>query len=147
MVTSIFVNLPTIDLDRSKAFFTALGWSINPLFTDENAACIVIEENLYLMVLTRDFFATFTDKPIADPSTTVLTQTAFSRDSREEVDLIVDTALAAGATEPRAAQDYGFMYARDFQDPDGNEFSALWMDPVAAEQGPEAYLAEHPSAI
>ena len=68
MVTSIFVNLPTTDLERSKAFFEALGWTINPLFTDENAACVVIEENLYLMVLTRDFFATFTDKPIADPA-------------------------------------------------------------------------------
>ncbi|WP_104128556.1 VOC family protein [Cryobacterium sp. Y57] len=142
MVTSIFVNLPTSDLDRSKAFFTGLGWTINPLFTDENAACIVIEKNLYLMVLTRDFFATFTDKPIADPGTTVLTQTAFSRDSREDVDAILDKALAGGATEPRAAQDYGFMYARDFQDPDGNEFSALWMDPVAAEKGPAAYVAE-----
>lgn len=145
MVTSIFVNLPTSDLDRSKGFFEALGWSINPLFTDENAACIVIEENLFLMVLTRDFFATFTDKPIADPSTSMMTQTAFSRDSREDVDAILEKALAAGATEPRAAQDYGFMYARDFQDPDGNEFSALWMDPVAAEQGPAAYVAEQPT--
>ncbi|WP_199182655.1 hypothetical protein [Cryobacterium sp. N19] len=76
MVTCIFVNLSTSDLDRSKTFFEALGWHINPVFTDENVACIVIEENLYLMVLTRDFFATFTDKPIADPRTSVMTQTA-----------------------------------------------------------------------
>ena len=76
MVTCIFVNLSTSDLDRSKTFFEALGWHINPVFTDENAACIVIEENLYLMVLSRDFFATFTDKLIADPRTSVMTQTA-----------------------------------------------------------------------
>ncbi|WP_104134671.1 VOC family protein [Cryobacterium sp. Y62] len=145
MVTSIFVNLPTSDLERSKAFFEGLGWTINPAFTDENAACIVIDDNLYLMVLTRDFFATFTDKPIADPSTSMMTQTAFSRDSREAVDAMLDKALAAGASEPRVAQNYGFMYARDFQDPDGNEFSALWMDPVAFEKGPAAYLAEHPT--
>ena len=146
MVTSIFVNLPTSDLERSKAFFEGLGWTINPAFTDENAACIVIEENVYLMVLTRDFFATFTDKPIADPGTSMMTQTAFSRDSREDVDAMLDKALAAGASEPRAAKDYGFMYTRDFQDPDGNEFSALWMDPVASEKGPAAYLAEHPTS-
>ena len=145
MVTSIFVNLPTSDLERSKAFFEGLGWTVNPAFTDENAACIVIEENLYLMVLTRDFFATFTDKPIADPRTSVMTQTAFSRDSREDVDAMLEKALAGGGTEPREPQDYGFMYARDFQDPDGNEFSAFWMDPVAAEKGPTAYLAEHPA--
>ncbi|WP_104081712.1 VOC family protein [Cryobacterium sp. Y11] len=145
MVTRIFVNLPTSDLERSKAFFTGLGWTVNPAFTDENAACIVIEEHLYLMVLTRDFFATFTDKPIADPRTAVMTQTAFTRDSREDVDAMLEKALAGGATEPREPQDYGFMYARDFQDPDGNEFSAFWMDPVAAEKGPAAYSAEHPA--
>jgi predicted lactoylglutathione lyase len=142
MVTSIFVNLPTSDLERSKAFFTGLGWSINPMFTDENAICVVIEENLYLMVLTREFFSTFTDKPIVDPSTALQVETAFSRDSREEVDAIIEKAIAAGGTEHREVQDYGFMYARDFEDPDGNLFSALWMNPVAAEIGPEAFMAQ-----
>ncbi|MET1044260.1 MAG: VOC family protein [Microbacteriaceae bacterium] len=142
MSTAVFVNLPTADLDRSKAFFEGLGWSINPLFTDENAACVVIDENVYLMVLTRDFFQTFTDKPIADPQTSAQVETAFSRDSRDDVDAFMEKVLAAGGTEPRDAQDYGFMYARDFEDPDGNLFSVLWMDPVAAEQGPEAFMAQ-----
>jgi hypothetical protein len=142
MTTSIFVNLPTTDLERSKAFFAELGWEINPNFTDENAACVVIDENLYLMVLTREFFSTFTDKPIADPHATLQVETAFSRDSREEVDALLDKAIAAGGTEHRETQDYGFMYARDFEDPDGNLFSALWMDPLAAEIGPDAFMAQ-----
>ncbi|WP_454778237.1 VOC family protein [Georgenia muralis] len=142
MATELFVNLPTTDLERAKAFYTGLGWRINENFTDENAACVVIDEHLYLMVLTRDFFATFTDKPIADPRTSLQVETAFSRDSREDVDAILDRALAAGGAEPRPPQDYGFMYARDFEDPDGNLFSALWMHPMAAEQGPEALMAQ-----
>lgn len=142
MVTSIFVNLPTSDLERAKTFYSGLGWSINPMFTDENAVCVVIDENLYLMVLTRDFFSTFTDKPIVDPSTSIQVETAFSRESREEVDAFLEKVIAAGGTEHRQAQDYGFMYARDFEDPDGNLFSALWMDPVAAEIGPEAFMAK-----
>lgn len=142
MTTSIFVNLPTSDLERSKAFFAGLGWQINPNFTDENAACVVIDENIYLMVLTRDFFATFTDKPIVDPGTATQIQVALSRDSREEVDALVEKAIAAGGREHREAQDYGFMYSRDFEDPDGNNFGALWMDPVASEIGPEAFMAQ-----
>ena len=142
MVTSIFVNLPTSDLERAKTFYSGLGWSINPMFTDENAVCVVIDENLYLMVLTRDFFSTFTDKPIVDPSTSIQVETAFSRESREDVDAFLEKVIAAGGTEHRQAQDYGFMYARDFEDPDGNLFSALWMDPVAAEIGPEAFMAK-----
>jgi hypothetical protein len=141
MVTSIFVNLSTRDLERAKAFYTGLGWTINPNFTDENAACVVIDENIFLMVLTRDFFQTFTDQPIGDPAVDVQIEIAFSRESRAEVDAILEKALAAGGTERREAQDYGFMYSRDFLDPDGHLFSALWMDPVAAEIGPEAYTA------
>ena len=142
MTTNIFVNLPTSDLDRAKAFYSGLGWSIEPNFTDENAACIVIADNIYLMVLTREFFATFTDKPIADPHTSAQVETALSRDSREEVDALLEKVLASGGAEPRPAQDYGFMYARDFEDPDGNHFSALYMDPKAVEMGPEAFMAE-----
>lgn len=145
MVTSIFVNISTRDLDRAKAFYAGLGWTINPNFTDENAACVVIDENVFLMVLTRDFFQTFTDHPIGDPAAEVQFETAFSRDSREEVDEILERAIKAGGTEHRTAQDYGFMYSRDFLDPDGNLFSALWMDPVAAEIGPEAFTARQGS--
>ena len=141
-MTDIFVNLPTSDLERSKAFYTGLGCTINPLFTDENAACVVWSDNIYFMVLTREYFATFTDKQIVDPSTSAQVQVAFSRDSREEVDAVIAKGLAAGGTEPREAQDYGFMYSRDLEDPDGNALGFLWMAPQAAEQGPDAYLAE-----
>ncbi|GAA1767536.1 VOC family protein [Agromyces humatus] len=142
MTTSIFVNLPTTDLDRSKAFYEALGFSINPAFTDENAACIVFGDNIYFMVLTREYLGTFTDKQIIDPKTHAQTSVAFSRDSRDEVDEVLAKGLAAGGVEPREAQDYGFMYSRDLEDPDGNILGFLYMDPAAAAQGPEAYLAE-----
>ena len=142
MTTQIFVNIPTADLERSKKFFTGIGWKINPNFTDENAACVVIDDNLFLMVLTRDFFATFTDKPIVDPKTSIQLQIAISRDSREDVDSLLELVLEAGGNEHREAQEFGFMYSRDFEDPDGNLFGAVWMDPVAAEIGPEAYLAD-----
>lgn len=142
MPTQVFINLPTSDLDRSKAFFEGLGWRIEPNFTDQNAACVVVDEGIFLMILTKHFYETFTDKPIVDPATAIQVQTALSRDSREEVDAIMEKALASGGAEPRPAQEYGFMYSRDFEDPDGNLFSAVWMDPKAAEQGPEAFMAE-----
>ncbi|RAN71817.1 glyoxalase [Bacillus sp. SRB_336] len=142
MATQVFISLPTTDLDRSKAFFEGVGWQIQAKFTDENAACILVDENIYLMMLTRPFLATFTDKPIVDPSKSLQTQMALSRDSREDVDAVLEKALAAGGKEPHGAQDLGFMYSRDFEDPDGNVFSAMWMDPVAAEQGPEAFMQQ-----
>jgi predicted lactoylglutathione lyase len=142
-MTSIFVNLPTTDLPRAKAFYTALGTEINPLFTDENAACVVWDENVFFMVLTKEYFATFTDKQIIDPQTQAQVSVGISRDSREDVDAIIAAGLAAGGTEPRPAQDYGFMYSRDLEDPDGNALSFLYMDPAAAAMGPDAYMAEN----
>ncbi|KRC59461.1 glyoxalase [Agromyces sp. Root81] len=139
--TSIFVNLPTTDLERSKSFYEALGFRINPLFTDDNAACVVLDENIYFMVLTRDYLATFTDKQIIDPKTHAQTSISFTRDSRDEVDAVLVKGLAAGGSEPREAQDYGFMYSRDLEDPDGNILGFLFMEPAAAEQGPDAYMA------
>jgi len=93
-------------------------------------------------VLKREFFATFTDKQVADPATTAQMQVAFTRDSREEVDAAAEAGLAAGGSEPRPAQDLGFMYSRDLEDPDGNVVAFIYMVPEAAEQGPEAYLAQ-----
>ncbi|WP_194409858.1 VOC family protein [Microbacterium cremeum] len=145
-MTHIFVNLPTNDLDRAKAFYTALGADINPLFTDENAACIVWDENVFFMVLTREYLATFTDKPIADPASVAQTLIALSRESREHVDQTVEAALAHGGTEPKEPQDYGFMYTRHLEDPDGNIVEFVYMQPDAAEQGPDAYAAEHAQA-
>jgi predicted lactoylglutathione lyase len=142
MTTSIFVSYPTADLERSKAFYTALGATINPLFTDENPACLVWEENIYTMVLKREFFATFTDKQLGDAATTAQFQIAFSRESREDVDAVIEAGLAAGGSEHGQAQDYGFMYTRDLEDPDGNIVAFQWMAPQAVELGPEAYMAQ-----
>ena len=140
--TNIFVNLPTTDLERAKAFYEALGFSINPNFTDENAACVVLSDTIYFMVLTREYLGTFTDKEIIDPKTQAQVSIALTRDSREEVDEVLAKGLAAGGSEPRPVQDYGFMYSRDLDDPDGNNLSFLFMEPAAAEQGPEAYMAQ-----
>lgn len=142
MSTKVFVNLPTADLERSKAFYTALGCDINPLFTDENAACIVWSEDVYFMVLTREYFGTFTDKRVVDATEAAQVLVALSRDSRDDVDAVLAAGLAAGGAEPKDAQDYGFMYSRDLEDPDGNILEFLYMEPAAAEQGPEAYLTE-----
>nr|WP_201470780.1 VOC family protein [Microbacterium hydrocarbonoxydans] len=140
-MTKVFVNLPTSDLERSKAFYTALGCAINPLFTDENAACVVWSDDVYFMVLTREYFATFTDKTVVDPKSAAQVLVAISRDSRDDVDAVLAAGLAAGGTEPKAPQDYGFMYSRDLEDSDGNVLEFMYMDPAAAEQGPDAYLA------
>ncbi|KAA0024878.1 VOC family protein [Antrihabitans cavernicola] len=146
MATKIFVNYPISDLERSKAFYTALGATIDPRFTDDNGACLVWGEDIITMILKREFFASFTDKQVADPATTAQMQLAFSRDSREEVDAVVEAGLAAGGTEPKPAQDYGFMYSRDMEDPDGNIVAFIFMEPAAVEQGPEAYMAAQAQA-
>ena len=139
-MTSMFVNLPVTDLERAKAFYTALGFTINPMFTDHNAACVVVEEgHSYVMILVRDFFQTFTDLPIGDPAVNPSVSTAIFLDTREAVDQAVADGLAAGGAEPHPATDYGFMYQRQLNDPDGNILEFGYMDPVAAQQGPEAY--------
>jgi hypothetical protein len=138
MTTDVFINIPTTDLERAKTFFVELGWSINPHFTNDDAACVIVDDHVFLMVLTRKFFATFTDKPIADPHASLQIEISLSRPSREAVDELVDAAITAGGKEPRAAQDYGFMFSRGFEDPDGNLFGAVWMDAAAAAGGPEA---------
>lgn len=145
-MTQIFVNLPTSDLERSKAFYTALGAELNPMFTDENAACVVWSENVYFMVLTTEYFATFTDKQVVDPASSAQVLIALSRDSREDVDSIVEAGLAAGGSEPKPATDLGFMYNRDLEDPDGNILEFLYMDPAAAAGGPEAFDPDQASA-
>lgn len=135
----MFVNMPVTDLERAKAFYTALGFTINPLFSDHNAACVVVEDgHNYFMILTREYFQTFTDLPIGDPAVNPTVSTAIFLDSRAAVDKAVTDGIAAGGVEPRAASDYGFMYQRQLNDPDGNVLEFGWMDPVAAEQGPEA---------
>lgn len=142
MSTKIWVSLPSADLERSKTFYAAIGATINPLFTDDNAACFVWDDNLQFMLLKREFFATFTSKQIADPAVTAQVQTALALESREDVDRVLQAGLAAGGSEPQPVQDLGFMYSRDLEDPDGNNLAFMYMAPEAVEQGPEAYQAE-----
>ena len=142
-MTAMFVNLPVTDLERSKAFYTAIGFTINPAFTDHNAACVVVEDgHSYFMILIRDFFQTFTELPIGDPAKNPSSATAIFLDSREAVDVAVRDGLAAGGTEPHPATDLGFMYQRQLTDPDGNVLEFGYMDPVASEVGPEAYAGQ-----
>lgn len=129
-MTSVFINLPVKDLPKSKEFYTSFGWTLNPAFSDDNAGSIVISDTIYVMLLTHDHYKQFTDKAIADTSTTSAVLNALSVDSPEEIDTLVDQALAAGATEG-TPQDYGFMRSRTFSDPDGHSWEILWMDPIA----------------
>jgi len=134
MARKIFVNLPVKRLDRSIAFFKALGFAFNPQFTDETAACMVVSEDIFAMLLTEEKFAGFTPKPIADATKTTEVLTALSMDSRGEVDRMVDAALAAGATPAGEAMDMGFMFLRSFNDLDGHIWEIFWMDPAHLQQ-------------
>jgi predicted lactoylglutathione lyase len=136
MNSMIFVNLPVSDLPRSKRFFTALGYGFDPKFTNDDAACMVINEgSIYAMLLTRGFFQQFTPREIADATRTTEVLTCLSATSRAAVNELVDKALAAGATEPMPPQDHGFMFGRSFADPDGHIWEIMWMDPKQAEAG------------
>jgi predicted lactoylglutathione lyase len=134
---TLFVNLPVGDVARSKEFFAGLGFSFNPAFTDEAAACMLVGENASVMLLSREKFAEFAKLPIADPKTHTLALYCFSVSSRDEVDAVSAAALGAGGTEADDAEDFGFMYSRSFFDLDGHGWQVMWMDPSAAEQGPE----------
>lgn len=131
MSSKIFVNLPVKDLKRSMAFFQALGFTFNPQFTDDTAACMVIGPDNYAMLLTHEKFAQFTPKKIADARTTVEVLVAVSLESRTRVDAILEAALKSGGTEPNAPRDYGFMYQRSFDDPDGHTWEVFHMDESA----------------
>jgi len=131
---NFFANIPVADLDRSKAFFTALGWATDERFDgsgDDNATCFVLSSGVHLMLTTRDFFASLGDgsKQVGDPARTSLAAFAFDFPSRDEVDAFVERARAAGA-KIGSTDDYGFMYQRDFEDPDGHQFAPFWMDPA-----------------
>ena len=132
---ALFVNLPVADLERSKAFFAKLGFSYHPGFTDGSAACMLVGEDAFVMLLGREKFAQFSKLPIADPRTHALALYCFSVSSRDEVDAVSAAALAAGGSEADGAEDYGFMYSRSFFDLDGHGWQVMWMDPAALEQG------------
>jgi predicted lactoylglutathione lyase len=130
MATNIFVNLPVRDLEASKVFFARLGFSFNAQFTDETAAAMVIDENIFSMLLTHEKFAQFTPKTITDAHTSSEVLIALSRDSKEAVNALFDKAIAAGGLEVRPAEDYGFMMSRAFSDLDGHIWELMWMDPA-----------------
>lgn len=134
MPRQLFVNLPVKDLDRSVKFFTALGFDFNPQFTDENATCMIIGSDCFAMLLVEKFFSTFTSKQIVDASKGVEVINALGLDSREDVDAMADKALANGGSAFADPKDYGFMYQRSFQDPDGH----LWEIFHMGEQPPAA---------
>ncbi len=128
MATQLFVNIPVKDLKKSVDFFTSLGFSFNPQFTDEKATCMIINEGSYFMLLVEDFFQSFTGKKICDSGKDVESIFALSSGSRAGVDTMVEKALAAGATSYREPQDYGYMYQKSFQDLDGHLWEVFYMD-------------------
>jgi predicted lactoylglutathione lyase len=131
----VFINLPVADLDRANAFYEAIGAVKNPQFSDHTATCMVFSETIHAMLLTHDKFRQFTPKKIADARETTEVLICLSADSRDEVDSIVTKAAKSGGrADPGPQQDYGFMYGRSFEDPDGHIWEVMWMDVEAAKQ-------------
>ncbi|MBQ0820897.1 VOC family protein [Microvirga terrae] len=135
----IFVNLPVADLPKSIAFYEALGAVKNEQFTDHTAACMVFSETIHAMLLTHDKFRQFTPKKIADARDTTEVLICLSAESRDDVDATLASAAAAGGrADPGPKQDYGFMYGRSFEDPDGHIWEVMWMDLAAAQEAMSA---------
>ena len=131
MSRKIFVNIPVKDLEKSKAFYSGLGFSCNPQFTDATAASMVISDDIYVMLLTQEKFESFSPHPISDANQRTEVLLCLSCDSREEVDATIKRALASGGTVYREPMDYGFMYGHSFKDPDGHAWELAYMDPAA----------------
>jgi uncharacterized protein len=127
----LFVNIPVSDLQRSITFFESLGFRFNPQFTDPSATCMLVGEDAYFMLLTRERFASFSKRPAGDPAVQTNALFALSVSSREEVDATVKKAIAAGGTHALEPQDHGFMYGWSFYDLDGHHWEVFWMDPSA----------------
>ncbi|MGY3621201.1 VOC family protein [Bradyrhizobium sp. USDA 10063] len=135
----IFVNLPVSDLARSTAFYQAIGAAKNPQFSDDTGSCMVFSDTIHAMLLTHDKFRQFTPKKIADARTTSEVLICLSADSRDAVDDITGKAKDAGGNaDPSPKQDYGFMYSRSFEDPDGHIWEVVWMDVEAATKAQSA---------
>jgi predicted lactoylglutathione lyase len=131
MATQIFVNLPVKDLKKSITFFTQLGYTFNPQFTDETATCMVISEDIYTMLLTYPKFQSFTPNPICDATKSTEALICLSCESRKQVDDLVRKAVAAGGSTYNEPKDYGFMYGHAYQDLDGHIWELIYMDPSA----------------
>lgn len=135
MAKQIFVNLPVKDLTRSVDFFTQLGFTFNPKFTDESATCMIIGENIFAMLLVEERFQDFTKKPICDATKSTEVLIALDAESREEVDEMVKYAVKAGGSTYTDPQDHGWMYGHSFADPDGHQWEVLYMDESALIEG------------
>lgn len=131
MAKKIFVNLPIKDLDKTVTFFTALGFTFNPNFTNEKATCMIVSEDIFVMLLTEEFFSTFTKKEIADATKTTEVILSLSVESKQAVADIVGKALKAGGTAPIAPQDHGWMYQHGFQDLDGHLWELVYINETA----------------
>ena len=139
MPKMIFVNLPVTDLAKSTAFYEAIGAAKNPAFSDDTASCMVFSDTIFAMLLTHDKYREFTTKKIADAREVSEVLICISADSRDDVDALVKRAGdAGGKLDPTPTQDFGIMYGRSFEDPDGHIWEVMWMDPAAAEQGASA---------
>lgn len=134
MATKIFVNLPVKDLNKSIEFFSKLGFSFNPQFTDETATCMVVSEDIFVMLLTHDKFKTFTPKEICDATKGTEVLVCLTSESREKLNEVVRKAVAAGGTTYNKPQDHGSMYAHGFQDLDGHIWELIYMEPSALNQ-------------
>jgi len=134
MATQIFVNLPVKELSKSIEFFTKLGFTFNSQFTDENATCMIVDENIFVMLLVEKFFKTFTPKEICDTTKSTEVLVCLSAESRTDVDAMVAKAIAAGGTTYKEPQDHGFMYGHGFQDLDGHIWEIMFMEPSAIAQ-------------
>jgi uncharacterized protein len=134
MATKIFVNLAVKDLKRSIEFFTALGYEFNPQFTDETATCMVVAEDIFVMLLTEEKFKSFTPKVLCDAKKNTEVLVCLSCESREAVDEMVGKAVAAGGTTYKEPMDLGFMYSHGYEDPDGHIWELVWMDPAGLDQ-------------
>lgn len=128
MKTNMFLNLPVKDLNRSIAFFTELGFSFNPKFTNEKATCLIIGENINVMLLVEEFYKTFTDKEICNTATSSEAIISISVGSREQVDEMIEKVIKAGESEYKEIKDYGWMYQRNFRDIDGHHWEIFFMD-------------------
>jgi predicted lactoylglutathione lyase len=131
MAKKIFVNLPVKDLNKTVEFFTKLGFEFNPQFTDENATCMIVNEDIFIMLLVEKFFKTFTKKEICDTTKDTEVIIALSTESREKVDQMINDVIEAGGKESRKPQDHGWMYGRSFQDINGHLWEIIYMDEKA----------------
>ncbi|MDQ8707073.1 VOC family protein [Streptomyces sp. LHD-70] len=129
----VFINLAVQDVELSKKFFTEVGYDLNPLFCDDETACVTISDTIVLMLLQEKKFARFTVKPVADATRSTEALICLSAESRRQVDELVDRALAAGGSPAAEPSEMGFMYGRSFLDPDGHHFEVLWMDQSAVQ--------------